>query len=89
MQLNIHLVTKMFYIELENYKPTRNCTDKEIECKNSYGYKICVEEKVKDVACAKYSTLLCEDDSLFFLRIHTDKDFYEITHFIGYVGNRY
>ena len=70
---------------MENYKPTRNCTENEIECRNSYGYKICVEEKLKDVACAKYSTLLCEDDSLFLTRIETDKDFYDITNYFGYV----
>ena len=74
---------------MENYKPTRSCTGSKVECRNSYGYKICVEEKVKDVACATYSTILCEDDSLFLKRIETDKDFFRTTEHIGYVGNRY
>ena len=36
--------------------------DGEHECTNSYGYKICVEEKVKIFACANYSKELCYDD---------------------------
>ena len=86
MQLHVHLVTKIFYKELENYKPTRNCTENEIECRNSHGYKICAEEKVKDMACASYSTVLCEDDSLFLTRIETNKYFLGTTDSNGYVG---
>ena len=57
---------------MENFKPTRNCSQREHECENSYGYKICVEEKIKHVACAKYSKKNCGDDQLF-LRMYEQK----------------
>ena len=65
-----------FYLEFSNFHPTRTCTENEIECKNSNGFKICVEEKVKDVACAKYSTIICDKKSLPVASIETDESFY-------------
>ena len=50
---------------LESFKPTRNCTINEHECKNSYGHKICVDEKVKHIACAVYTTKLCDVDKFY------------------------
>ena len=47
---------------MENYNATRKCSESEHECTNTYGYKICVKEEVKHVACAQYSTVLCDDD---------------------------
>ena len=35
----------------------------EHRCENSYGHKICVDSKIKYVACANYSKLLCDDYS--------------------------
>ena len=49
-------------IELENYRPKRNCAVNEVECMNSYNHTICVKEEVKDVACAQYSKRLCYGD---------------------------
>ena len=51
--------------ELESFKPMRTCTQTEHECKNSYGYDICVDEKVKRIACAVYTTKLCDDDKFY------------------------
>ena len=51
---------------MENFKPSRNCTNNEHECKNSYGHKICVEEKFKQVACAEYWTILCNEDKFLY-----------------------
>ena len=65
---------------MENFNPTRKCTENEIECNNSYGYKICVEEKIKHVACADYSTELCDDDSVLVKIIITKKWRYSYDH---------
>ena len=54
------------FTEMENFNATRKCIESEHECTNTYGYKICVKEEVKYVACAEYSTVLCDDDK--FLR---------------------
>ena len=40
--------------------------ENEYECENSYGYKICVQEEYKIVACATYSKTFCYDDEIFF-----------------------
>ena len=50
----------------ENFNPERKCFKNEYECKNSYGYNVCVEEKYKIIACAKYSKTLCDDDTIFY-----------------------
>ena len=50
---------------MENFQPRRSCIKNEHECRNSYGYKICVKEKNIKVACAKYSKILCDDDKIF------------------------
>ena len=42
------------------------CFKNEYECENSYGYKICVQEKIRFIACAKYSKILCDDDTIFY-----------------------
>ena len=47
---------------MENFNPTRRCYENEHKCTNSYGYKICVDEKAKNFACAKYSKKLCDDE---------------------------
>ena len=47
---------------MENFNATRKCIESEHECTNTYGYKICVKKEVKHVACAEYSTVLCDDD---------------------------
>ena len=52
----------LFLLEKENFNPRTKCVQNEIECKNSYGYKICVQEKTKKFACAKYLTELCDED---------------------------
>ena len=59
---------KKVFLERQNYRPQRNCAENEVECTNSYDRKICVKEEVKDVACARYSNLLCYDDEF---HIHT------------------
>ena len=59
----------------ENYRPTRNCTENEVECTNSYFRKICVKEEVKDVACAKYSKRLCYDEAVHIPIIKTTDDY--------------
>ena len=53
------------YKGLANFNPTKSCAANKIQCENSYGNKICVNEKVKKVACAKYLQRTCDDDSLF------------------------
>ena len=50
------------FLEKENFKLSRKCTKDEHECRNTYGSKICVPEKLKYVACAKYSIKTCDDD---------------------------
>ena len=55
---------KYNFLVQENFYPERKCFENEYECENSYGYKICVEEKYKTFACAKYSKTLCDDDEV-------------------------
>ena len=66
----IKIVENFFFTQYilvqENFNPERKCFENEYECENSYGYKICVEEKNKIVACAKYSKKLCSDDEIYF-----------------------
>ena len=59
----------------ENYNPERNCTENEVECTNSYNYKICVKEEVKDVACAQYSKRLCYDEAVHVRTVKTTDDY--------------
>ena len=54
------------FLEMANYKPTYTICSKH-ECRNSYGHKICVDEKVRKVACAKYSTKLMRHDAKYSL----------------------
>ena len=63
------ILAKKVFLERQNYNPERNCTENEIECKNSYNRKICVKEEVKHLACAQYTKLLCYDDE-FYIQIH-------------------
>ena len=51
---------------MANFNPTRKCLENEHECYNSYGYKICVEEKTKYIACARYSLRMCDDNENFY-----------------------
>ena len=51
---------------MENFNATRKCSESEHECTNTYGYKICVKEEVKHVACALYSTVSCDDDKFLY-----------------------
>ena len=74
-----------FLLELANFYPTRNCTENEIECKNSYGYEICVEERFKYVACADYSTFMCDEKSLNVVLLETDESFYKYRNIEEYV----
>ena len=55
---------KSNFIELENFKPSSSCKKGDYKCRNSYGDEICVNESKKQFACAKYSTLLCDDYSV-------------------------
>ena len=51
----------------ENFYPERKCFKYEQECENSYGYKICVQEKYKVVACATYnSKTFCDDHTILY-----------------------
>lgn len=54
---------------MANFNPTRKCLENEHECYNSYGYKICVEEKTKYIACARYSLRMCDDNENFYKKI--------------------
>ena len=54
---------------MANFNPTRKCLENEHECYNSYGYKICVEEKIKFIACASYSPRMCNDNENFYKKI--------------------
>ena len=48
-----------------NFNPERKCFENEHECTNSYGTKICVQEKFKIVACAIYRKVYCDDDEVY------------------------
>ena len=50
--------------EQENYLPKTECEQNEHKCKNSYGKTICVQEKLKTVACFNYPKFLCDDYSV-------------------------
>ena len=54
---------------MANFNPTRKCLENEHECYNSYGCKICVEEKIKFIACASYSPRMCNDNENFYKKI--------------------
>ena len=50
---------------MENFKLNRSCTKDEFICKNSYGHNICTDKNLKHVACAEYSTMMCENDKFY------------------------
>lgn len=70
-------IKKKLLLALENYNPLRNCTINQHECKNSYGYRICVDKKLKHVACAKYSKNLCNEDKFFSEYVSDDGEIYK------------
>ena len=68
--------TFVYYItELDNFKLERTCVKNEHECKNSYGNKICVDYKITHIACANYSTSLCDDYSIIIQDYEAKKQF--------------
>ena len=64
--VQIYFLLNNNFLVQPNFHPERNCTENEYECENSYGYKICVQEEHKTVACAKYSKIFCNDEAFFY-----------------------